>query len=404
MSQFKLEDNFDLPDAWKKPALFICVGSVCLLVSWLISFSNQPQLFFHSYLTNLMFVMSFSIGGLFFVLIQFLCRAGWSATVRRVAELTASLMPWLAVLFIPIIVLLFFGRSDLYEWNVENPSGVMKEKSVYLNKEFFTVRAAVYLGLFSLMATWLFRLSRSQDEDGNVEATLRMQKYSGLMVMAFALILSGAAFDWVMSIDFDWYSTIFGVYWFAGCMLSIFSLMVIAFYLLQKQGRLVKSVNQEHYHDMAKFLFGFTMFWAYIAFSQFMLYWYGNIPEETAWYDVRQKDGWIVVAYALIVLHFAVPFLGTMSRTLTRRHPGRIAFWAVWIIFVHWLDMTFLIMPNVPNGAALGMTGILMHALGGIGMTSIFVGLLVVKAADVPLVAVRDPRLQEALSYSNPLY
>jgi len=217
--------------------------------------------------------------------------------------------------------------------------------------------------------------------------------------MIFALSASFAAFDWVMSIDADWYSTIFGVYLFAAGMMAFFATMILINAGLQKAGKLQKLVTVEHFHDMGKFMFGFIMFWSYIAFSQLLLYWYGNIPEETFWFAVRLKDGWQYLAYGLIPLHFAIPFLGTMSRHV-RRHRSGLVFWAIWVLVVHWLDMTFLIMPNAGPFNLIPLAG---HLLGGLGMLLIFFAFFLVRATNVPLVPMRDPRLPESLTYANPL-
>jgi hypothetical protein len=203
-----------------------------------------------------------------------------------------------------------------------------------------------------------------------------------------------------MSIDAAWFSTIFGVYVFAASMLGFFAMMVIINMALQKAGKLKGLISVEHYHDLGKFMFGFVMFWSYIAFSQLVLIWYGNIPEETEWYRVRLNGGWQYYSYALIAVHFAIPFLGLISRHV-RRHRAGLLFWACWLVAVHWMDMTYLVMPNVKGGfAVIPMLG---HLVGGIGALAVFAGFFLLKASNVPLVAVRDPRMPESLTYSNPI-
>ena len=219
------------------------------------------------------------------------------------------------------------------------------------------------------------------------------------MIMLFALSLSFAAFDWVMSIDADWYSTIFGVYLFAGSMMAFFAMMVIISISLQNAGKMQKWITIEHFHDMGKFMFGFVMFWSYIAFSQLVLIWYANIPEETFWYEVRLKDNWQYLSYGLIAFHFAIPFLGLISRHV-RRHRVGLLFWSIWILVAHWLDMTFLIMPNAGPATFFPLVG---HLFGGLGMLCIFAALFILRASGVPLVAMRDPRLPEAMKYANPI-
>lgn len=401
-------ETLKLPESWLSVRyMLIAVGLGLLGASVAIFFSATGALrmkyAMHSYLANFTYVMTFGIGAMFFILISHLTRAGWSSSIRRVGEIISISIPFVAVLFLPILSFVLFNQATpLYDWN--QPKELIKESIVaekvdYLNGPFFTVRAVLCLVLWSAIVLNYFRLSRLQDESGSVDLTIKRQVWSGPLVMLFALSVSMAAFDWVMSIDADWYSTIFGVYIFSGSMFGFFALMIVVFRALQANGKIGSNVNVEHYHDMGKFLFGFTMFWAYGAFSQFMLYWYGNIPEETAWFKHRVEGGWDILTYSLIAIHFAIPFLGLLSRHV-RRHTFGLTFFAVWALVVHWCDITFLVMPNAgPYSTAM----FLAHIVCGLGMSSIFAGILLICGADVPLVATRDPRLPEALSYSNPI-
>ena len=407
MIEIKNDESLRLPESWRtKPIALIVAGIVAIGLSFVlfrfVSSDNTMKLVSHSYLANFIFCLTFGIGAMFFVLVQFLVRSGWSATVRRQAELISTTIPWMAMLFIPILIMLALGSKELYEWNdtKENLHGLTAEKTGYLNWWFFSARSIAYLGIWSFITTWMHKHSRRQDETGDVGLTIKMQAYSGPMVVFFALSVSFAAFDWIMSLDSDWYSTIFGVYLFAASMVAFFALMILLFLALQKSGKLRDQVNMEHFHDMGKIMFGFNMFWAYSAFSQFLLYWYADIPEETNWFRERYDNGWFYLAYALIIIHFIIPFLGFMSRHVRRNRLG-LGFWSAWFLVAHWMDMTFLVMPNTH----LPISGMMIvaHLVGLVGMVSIFFAFLIMRASDVPLVAVRDPRLHEALSYSNPI-
>jgi hypothetical protein len=409
-SKYDLE-TIELPTKWKPSPLFTG-GLILVVVGALLgifikgqgsSADSELRFISHSYLANFMFIMTIALGSLFFILVQFVARAGWSTSIRRIAEFIMSTIPFLTLLFLPIIFALFAGKNIPYEWNVpaEVHSSVVKAKIDvgYLTKEWFFIRSILYFGLWSAMAYFFFSHSRKQDETGDVEHSLARQKWSGPCIMIFALSVSFAAFDWVMSIDADWYSTIFGVYVFAAGMMAFFATMILICMALQNAGKLRSFVTVEHFHDMGKFMFGFIMFWSYIAFSQLLLYWYGNIPEETYWFAVRLKDGWQYVAYALIPLHFAIPFLGTISRHV-RRHRFGLTFWAAWALVVHWLDMTFLVMPNAGPANFVALFG---HFLGGVGMFAILMAFFLVRAKSAPLVPMKDPRLPEALTYANPI-
>lgn len=406
--------SIELPDSWKaKTPILALVGVVCIGLGACCFFmapSNDPdrslafKYLTHSYLANYMYILTPALGALFFILVQFLTRAGWSTSIRRLAEIIMMLIPYLALLFLPIVGLLFSNNSDLYEWNAkEAPNSVIAAKaSEYLYKEFFAVRAVIYFAIWTLAATWYFRKSRAQDETGDTDLSLARQKWAGPLIMLFALSVSAAAFDWVMSIDADWYSTIYGVYLFAGSMLGFFSTMVVMSMALQNAGKMQKWVTVEHFHDMGKFMFGFTMFWSYIAFSQLVLIWYANIPEETIWYDVRVYSSWKFLSYGLIAVHFAIPFLGLLSRHVRRNRKG-LLFFAIWILFAHWLDLTFMVLPNVENPTGALFFPLLGHFLGGVGMVCLFLTFFMIRASNIPLVPMRDPRLHEAMSYANPI-
>lgn len=404
-------DEIRLPEAWSGKALLLgFVGLALIIVSCMLFFVGGPSKtqgftnLMHSYLANFIYCLSFGIGAMFFVLISFLTRAGWSASVRRLAEIISTTIPYMALVFSPILLLVLLNKgTNLYEWNApidQIEEAIVKLKAAdYLYGSFFVIRAVVCLGLWSAIVMYYYRLSRQQDESGDTNLTVKRQFWSGPLVMVFALTVSMAAFDWVMSIDADWFSTIFGVYLFSASMFGFFAFMIISFMMLQRAGKVQKLVTVEHYHDMGKFLFGFTMFWSYIAFSQLLLYWYGNIPEETAWFRERYEQGWMAYSYLLIAVHFAIPFLGLLSRHV-RRHRTGLFFWACWAMVAHWIDMTFLVMPNA---GPFDPMCLLAHAIFGVGMLLCFVALVLMRASDAPLVSSGDPRLHEAMSYANPI-
>jgi hypothetical protein len=399
-------DNITMPASWrsKVPVLF-GVGATGLLVSVGLFVagsgkeSSAISAFAHSYLANYMFCLSICLGALFFVLVQHLTRAAWSSSIRRLAELLAFTIPMWAVFFLPILGTVLMKQDYLYAWatgSKELPQ-LIQDKFVFLNPGFFSIRAVVYFAIFIVCARVYFLMSRKQDESGDTEITLKLQRWAGPWIMLFALALNFAAFDWMMSTDAAWFSTIYGVYLFAGGMLSFFATTIFLCRSLQKSGRLEKLVTTEHFHDMSKFQFGFIVFWGYIAFSQFLLYWYGNIPEETLWYKHRMEHNWQYLGLLLIVFHFAIPFLGTVSRHV-RRNRSLMGFWAAFILVVHWLDMMFLIMPNVKDSSFEPML-ILGHLTCWIGMVSLFAGVFLMRVGETPLVAVKDPWLPEALAY-----
>ncbi|HBE71399.1 MAG TPA: quinol:cytochrome C oxidoreductase [Planctomycetaceae bacterium] len=400
-------DNITMPASWraKAPAL-LAVGAVCILLSLALFYFGASEdskttswsMFFNSYLANYMFCMTICLGALFFVMVTHLVRAGWMASLRRLAELLAFTIPWWAFMFLPILALAVIGDTALYPWagGAEKVDALVASKLGYLNPSFFTIRTVIYFAVFIIAARVYFLASRRQDESGDAQITLKLQRWAGPFIMLFALAVNFAAFDWMMSTDPAWFSTIYGVYIFAASMLSFFATMILLCHLLQRSGRIEKLVTIEHFHDLSKFQHGFIVFWSYIAFSQFLLYWYGNIPEETLWYKHRMEHGWGTVGLILIAVHFVIPFLGTMSRHV-RRKPAVMAGWAVYILAVHWLDMMFLIMPN--NGFVVSGMLIVGHLACWVGMVAVFVALFLMRVGETPVVAVKDPWLPDALSY-----
>jgi hypothetical protein len=196
-----------------------------------------------------------------------------------------------------------------------------------------------------------------------------------------------------------WFSTMFGVYVFTGSILAAHCAITAGTFLLQKQGAMRDEVTVEHYHDLGKLIFGFICFWGYIAFSQYMLIWYGNIPEETEWFYHRQIEPWGAVSLLLIFLHWGLPFFGTMSRHV-RRRPGVMFFWAIYVLVFHYIDLYWVVMPEAGRGFG-GWAGILASLLCLLGMIALMVGLILRVASGARVVPVRDPRLGESLAFEN---
>ncbi|HEX2971309.1 MAG TPA: hypothetical protein VHP11_03190, partial [Tepidisphaeraceae bacterium] len=337
----------------RRPAMRIAlvVGVAGLLVSGLAGLWAEGGMrrFLLAYLVSYCFFLSIALGALFFVMLQHVTRAGWSVGIRRIAENLSATMPMLAILAIPIVVSVAMQNGSLYPWarGVGDLGGdhAILTKRPYLNPAFFIARLAVYLGVWSYLARWFLRLSKQQDQSGEIGLTRRMEIRSAPALVVFGITVTLAAFDLLMSLDPHWSSTIFGVYFFAGCAIAGYASVILAVYLLQGRGYLREGITREHYHDLGKFLFGFTFFWGYIAFSQYMLLWYANIPEETAWLYRRglttasgQMTGWTTLAAALLLGQLLIPFAGLMSRYV-KRQKGLLAFWAGWALVFHWLDL-----------------------------------------------------------------
>jgi hypothetical protein len=372
------------------------VGLLLLGATLLALFAGrQPERFYPAWLVAFTFFLTIALGCLFFVLIHTAMQGSWGVVVRRVAENAAATLPLFAVLFLPVVA----GLHSLYHWSHADAVAhdtLLRFKQPYLNEPFFLARAAFYFAVWSAIALWFRRQSRRQDEGPDPAAAARLSRWSGALIIPLALTTTFAAFDWLMSLAPHWYSTIFGVYVFAGGLVAGFALMAIAAVALQRSG-LLPALSSEHLHDLGKLLFAFTVFWAYIGFSQFFLIWYGNIPEETIFYRVRLAGGWRLVTIALAVGHFALPFFFLMSRSM-KRNATTLVLAALWLLAMHFVDVYWLVIPSIEGlGARPGIVDVAaLLAVGGAFLA--LLGRLVVTS---PLVPAHDPRLAESLAFEN---
>jgi hypothetical protein len=387
-------------DGVTRPALLICgiLAGIGIVGSLLVAKGTEGGMdrLLETYLVSFAFFLSISLGALFFVLLQHCTRAGWSVVVRRVAEALAGNVWLMAVLAVPIIL----GMDHLYHWTDAAAAAhdpLLAGKTGFLNANFFLIRLVVYFVIWGVMATFLHRTSVAQDASGDPALTLRLERLSAPGMVLFALSLNFAAFDLLMSLDAHWFSTIFGVYYFAASVVAFLAVMPKILYAMQTRGILENAVTVEHYHDFGKLLFGFIVFWAYIAFSQYMLIWYGNLPEETEWFLKRQTGEWTTVSLILIFGHFVVPFLLLVSRKIKRR-PLLLALTGGYVAAMCWVDLYWLVIPEFSPGVArFGWLDILCF----LGMNGVFSAVFVFRLARHSAVAEKDPRLEESLAFEN---
>ena len=366
----------------------------CVPASYLTA--DGVNRFWHAYLVSFAYFLSLALGALFFVLLQHLTRAGWSVVLRRLAEALAGTLPLLALLCVPLLI----GMRHLYHWadaDAAAQDALLQWKRPYLNVPFFVARLAVYFAVWVGLARFFFNSSVRQDASGDVHLTLRMQQRSAPAMVAYGLTVTFAAIDLLMSLDAHWYSTIFGIYYFSGAVLGSCALLVVAVALVQRGGRLRRAITAEHLHDLGKLIFAFTVFWAYIAFSQYLLIWYANIPEETVWYLRRQSGGWAAVSLTLLLGHFLVPFLLLLSRWAKRRRPVLVAV-AAWVLVLHWVDIYWLVLPGASPQHAWPQLPDLACLVGVGGLFAAAAAYRLRRCALLPL---RDPRLAESLRFEN---
>jgi len=371
-------------------SILIFVG----FITFVVGFIKYPYRLWPSFLTSFFFFISLGLGGLFFTALQHVTKASWSVTIRRFAESMASFLP----LGVASAVFLFFGAKSLYVWLdpaiVENDP-ILLGKAAYLNGGFFTLR----LGLFFLLWLIFYRLivcrSTKQDETGDDNLTLKNVPTSVAFLILFALTYSLFSIDTLMSLMPHWYSTMFGVYCFSGLFQSSLAVIILITLWVKKQGYLGQAVNENHFHDLGKFLKAFTVFYAYIAFCQFMLIWYANLPEETEFFIHRSHGGWMEISLSLIFFKFIVPFIALLPRW-AKRSPTHLASVAVLVIIMQFVDVYWLVYPNFNHG----------HVVFGWAEVGIFLGFLGVFLFCVTrflsrhyLIPIKDPRLQESIQH-----
>jgi len=354
----------------------------------------------HFYLTFYVwwiFFISLALGASFFVLIHFATKASWSVTLRRIAENVSLTIP---VLFLLSIVF-YMGRHVIFEHWISAESfsdSILQTKRWYLNQRFFFSRTFSYLFLFSVTAILFAFRSFKQDKVGGIKITQQLEKWSYSFLILCGFATTFAAFDWIMSLDPHWYSTIFGLYFFAGCYVSFLAFLSTVVYLLRSRNpELARIFNLEHVHDLGKQVFGYSCFWAYAAFAQYLLIWYGNLPEETMWYAARQSEGWWPVWTLLCVGHFLVPFLFLLSR-VAKRTPVLVCLVSIWVLCMHYVDMYWLIMPNFSKSGPIFNS---MDLVVFLGFSTLFVAIFVFLTKKRSVFPTRDPRLEESLNYEN---
>ena len=348
--------------------LLLAIGAVTFAMEYLA----DPTRAFAAFLLAYWYFLGLGLAGAFFTAIQHITGATWSVAVRRVAE---SLMSYLPIAMILLLVL-FLGVPHIYVWasgaaHEGGHHGADLTKGGYLSTPLFALRAVVILGLWCAFAWYFLRNSIRQDKTGDPSLTRANVKAAPLFILLFALTVTLLSFDFLMSLEPAWYSTIFGVYCFAGFWQAGLATIAILVVLLRRQGALQGVVNRFHYWDLGKFLFAFSVFWMYIAFSQFMLIWYANLPEETEWLIHRTYTGWGGVGIALGILRFVIPFFALMHQRMKESETVLLVVGGG-VLIGQWIDLYWLILPAFsPEAVVLGWTeiGVTLGFLGLFGLT-----------------------------------
>lgn len=304
---------------------------------------QNPARFFQSYIVAFGFVAATGLGAMFFVMVQFLSGAAWSVTVRRLMENVMITLPFCAILFLPVA----FGLKDIYSWSntaaaVADP--VLKLKTNYLSENAFIIRSYIYFAVWSL---WIFSIcyqSTKQDREKSIRQMHIASRWSAPGLFLAVVVGTLASYDWLMSIEPKWYSTIFGLYILSGGALTFFSIVTLVALGFRRAGIMTRAINLEHFHDLGKWMFAMTAFYTYIAFAQYLLIWYANLPEETVWYRHRIHGGWFWIAISMPFIRFVIPFFALLCRP-AKRSLSMLGLVAVWCVVIEYVDMYWIAMP-----------------------------------------------------------
>lgn len=353
----------------------------------------DPAQFFPSYLLAFVYWFGIALGALALLMLQHLTGGAWGVMIRRPLEAATRTLPLMAVMFVPLA----FGLSHLYPW-ADTPAvladAVLRGKAAYLNVPFFLARAAIYFAVWIGLAGLLSRWSRGQDRTADPRFADRMRKLSGAGLVLWGVTLTFASIDWLMSLEPHWFSTIFGILMMGGMGLGAMAFAIIVLRALSAVEPIAGVVRPSHFHDLGNLLLAFVVLWAYFSFSQLLIIWAGNLPEEIPWYLHRIQGSWSAIAGVVAVFYFAVPFILLLSRR-TKRHAPALALVAGGVLAARLVDLFYLIAPEFSK------QGFRVHALdlaALVGVGGLWVACFVWQLAGRPLLPLNDPELESAIA------
>ena len=378
------------------PKSILAIGLILLVIGVglaAVSFAVDNARASFNMIIVFMFVFSVGIGSLFLVALEYLVDAVWSVPFRRLSEIFAAALIIVPVLAIPVLL----NLHDVFHWThheAVEADKVLKGKEPYLNVPFFIIRFVVITLISWFFYTFITRFSRKQDNNPDQKYTRINIRFSAVFMPVFGIAMTIFAVDWMMSLEPHWFSTIFGVYYFSGTILAALAVLTFAAVNLAEKGYL-PGIRKDHYYNFGALLFAFTNFWAYIAFSQFLLIWYANIPEETFWYIHRWEGSWMYISIALIIVRFVVPYAALLSQP-SKSNPKNLKVISVWILFAHIFDLYWLIMPNFDHhGIVFGWMEVVFWILG----FGVVITVFALAARNKNLLAVGDPKLSRGMEF-----
>jgi hypothetical protein len=344
-SHSTVADNYQLEiSRWTAGRNVLVFAALLGILGCIAGYFTNPARLFESYTVAFAYTSLIGLGAFFFVMVQFLTGSAWSVTMRRIMENVMITLPMGLILFIPVAL----GLREIYPWmNQQLMQGdpVLKLKGSYLTPDFFIARTVVYFVLWSLWAGSIYHQSTKQDTARSVKQMYIASRWSAPGLFLAVAIGTLASWDWLMSLEPKWYSTIFGLIMLSGGGLCFFSVVTLVCLSFRRAGILKNSITIEHYHDLGKWLLCMTAFYTYVAFAQYFLIWYANIPEETIWYRHRMVGTWLPVSLAMPFIRFIIPFCILLCRP-AKRSLKVIGFIAVWSLIVEYIDLYWIVMPT----------------------------------------------------------
>jgi len=370
---------------------FLVAGAAGSVLSAIGAIVNPTQ-FLQSYLMAYMLCLGVTLGCFALGMVHQLSGGAWGVVIRREIGAAARVLPIMTVLFLPIVL----GMHRLYPWTdaaLVAKDEALQHKHLYLNTPFFLVRAAIYFAVWNSVSYFLNAWSLEQDRTASPKLARKMQTLSAAGLVAYGLTITFASIDWLMSLEPHWFSTIYGVLILGGQGLSSLAFLIVVLAWLSARPPLDRIVAQSHFHDLGNLMLAFVMLWAYFSFSQYLIIWAGNLPEEIAWYLHRLHTGWRVIGAGLMLFHFAVPFVVLLSRTV-KQHARTLAIVAIGILLVRLVDLFWLIAPEFhPDGVSVSWMDVVLPLTLGALWTSAFLWQL----RGRPILPVHDPEFDEAL-------
>ncbi len=390
-------------ERWRKPALGI--GGICAIgiLAIAVLFPTLREQALRSWLLGFVFWSGIGIGSLVLLILQYLTGGAWGVVIRRIVEAGSRTIPFLALLFVPLLL----GVTNLYEWaHAPGSDKILLHRLPYLNPTAWGIRAVIYFAILSGLSYLFSKWSRQQDSAPNYSAAAdllgKSTMLAGPMMVVFALVVTFASVDWVMTMDPHWFSTIWGLLFMVGWGLSCLAFVIALLAWLSDREPMRRIVGKKHFHDLGKLMLALVMVWAYFNFSQLLIIWSGNLPEETPWYLTRMKGAWGIVGLALIFFHFAFPFLLLLSRDL-KRNAKWLSLMAIFILVMRLVDLFYLIAPSpfIGQHSASGFNFSILDILAPIAVGGLWLWWFLGELQRSPLVPINDPFLENAIEHGK---